>query len=311
MDSTSPDRLVIIDGHAILFRAYFALPTMTSPSGQLTNAVYGFTRILLNVIDELEPSCIALTFDSPGPTFREQKFAAYKAQRPETPADLISQFDLTKQVVRAFNVPQFEVPGWEADDLIGTLANQAVTEKEMEVIIVTGDKDLFQLVDDKRQIKVFIPGMKGKDSVMYDEAQVVVKMEITNKQVPDYKGLSGDTSDNIPGIKGIGPKTAVKLLQKFGSLEGIYEALPKGEVAEVLGKSMLAKLTDNQELAFQCRELATIMVNAPVSLELDTCRINNYNKADVLEVFTNFGFKSLISRMPDDSFELDVQQSLF
>lgn len=315
MAKQSPEfKLVLVDGHALIFRAFYGLPPMNSPSGEHTNAVYGFTRILLNVLDELEPTCLAIAFDSPGDTFRNEVYEEYKANRTEPPSELISQIPLTQKVVEAFSIPQFALVGWEADDIIATLASQAVDPQIQpladEVTVVTGDLDLLQLVDDQNQVNVFVPGMRGKQSVLYREDQVIDKLGITQKLVPDYKGLAGDASDNIPGIRGIGPKTAVKLLTEFGSLEGVYQAIESGKT-ENIGKSVLDKLVAGQEIAFLSRQLATVSREVPVSLDLDLCQINQYDKTKVTTLFQELGFKSLLPRLPDDEFEAGVQEALF
>lgn len=310
--SPQETRLVLIDGHALIFRAFYGLPLMTSPTGEFTNAVYGFTRILLNVLDELSPTHLAIAFDSPGGTFRTKQYPQYKAQRPEPPEQLVPQIGLTSELVRAFNVPQFAIPGWEADDIIATLSTQAtrLVNGQSQVVIVTGDLDLLQLVDDQRHVQVYVPGMKGKEAVVYNQKRVVTKLGIPRHLVPDYKGLSGDSSDNIPGIRGIGPKTAVKLLNQFGSLEGIYQAIAVGKTEEI-GKSVLGKLIEGEQIAKLSAQLATISDQAPLKVDLDACVIHDYDKAKVVEMFGRLGFKSLMGRLPDDQFERGVQEALF
>lgn len=312
---TKTSRLVLIDGHALIFRAFYALPIMTSPAGEFTNAVYGFTRILLNVMDELEPDCLAIAFDSPGGTFRNQQYPDYKAHRPEPPSELIPQISLTQKVVETFNVPQFAMTGWEADDIIASLAHQAVAlpanTRASQVTIVTGDLDLLQLVDDRQQINVYVPGLKGKVSTLYSEKDVVEKLGITRDLVPDYKGLAGDASDNIPGIKGVGPKTAVKLLQQFKSIEGVYQHLESDPETSAIPKAVKNKLVPNKEIALLSKKLATISDQAPVTLDLNRCLINKYNKEPMVELFRQLGFKSLLARLPDDEFETGVQEALF
>lgn len=333
---TSVQRLVLVDAFAILFRAFYAIPHMNAPSGEPTNAVYGFTRILMNVIDELKPDCMAIAFDSEGPTFRDEIFEAYKANREAPPDDFIPQIGLTTQVVDALSIPRFEIKGWEADDIIGTLAEQASSTKEqdtsnkIETVIVTGDQDLFQLVDDQKQIKVWIPGMRGKESVMYNEAGVIDKLKVKNTQVADYKGLAGDASDNIPGIKGIGPKTAVGILQRYDSIDNLYQILENdlGEESDLdsrftiqelrekakelgLGAAVLKKLVEGKSQAFLSRDLATISKQARISLDLNHCKINIYDKEKVRDIFQHLGFKSLMHLLPDDEFEMDVQEALF
>jgi len=333
------ERLVLVDAFAILFRAFFAIPHMSSPEGKPTNAVYGFTRILLNVIDELEPDCIAIAFDTSGDTFRDEIYPEYKANRDAPPDNFIPQISLTQKVVDAMSIPRFEMQGWEADDIIGTLAEQAasvgkeqrVSSNEYETVIVTGDQDLFQLVDDKKNIKVWIPGMRGKDSVMYQEANVIEKLGVKNTQVVDYKGLAGDSSDNIPGVRGVGPKTAVDILNQHPDLDSLYKAIdsiiafdqdkqeitnPKAEIKTALSNlnlkpAVLKKLLTQRETAYLSRTLATISKEAPITLALDECKINGYDKKAVRNIFQEYGFKSLMRILPDDQFETDVQEALF
>lgn len=329
--SDSNERLVLVDAFAILFRAYYAIPPMNSPEGDPTNAVYGFTRILLNVIEELDPACIAIAFDSEGPTFRDDLFDQYKANREAPPDDFIPQISITERVVDALNIPRFALKGWEADDIIGTLAQQSGVEQGLETVIVTGDQDLFQLVDDSKDVKVWIPGMRGRESIMYQEADVVKKIGVTNSQVVDYKGLAGDSSDNIPGIRGIGPKTAVGLLSKYQSLDSLYKKLEleidqkywrqdtsykRQDLKEnakklELGLAVLDKLIQGKETAFLSRQLATISREAPISLDLEMCQLNDYDKVTVRQIFKELGFKSLMHILPDDAFETDVQEALF
>jgi DNA polymerase-1 len=324
-------RLILVDAFAILFRAYYAIPYMSSPEGKPTNAVYGFTRILLNVIDELQPDKIAIAFDSEGPNFRDEIYDLYKANREAPPDDFIPQISLTQRVVDSLSIPRFEMKGWEADDIIGTLATQSGPENNLETIIVTGDQDLFQLVDDDSMVKVWIPGIRGKASVMYDEAGVIEKIGVENSQITDYKGLAGDSSDNIPGIRGVGPKTAVALLSKYGSVEKLYDSIDqilresteqratsnqerdfKVEAKELgIGKAVLKKLVTERENAFLSKELATISKEVPINIDLDECKLSLYDKVEVRNIFQEFGFKSLMHLLPDDEYEMDVQEALF
>lgn len=317
-------RLVLIDGHALLFRAYYAIPMLTAPDGRMMNAVFGFTSTLLSVIEELDPTHIAVAFDSKGPTFRKEAFEEYKANRTKPPDELIEQFGVAREVVVALNIPKFEWQGFEADDLIGTLAQRAKSlnsntgkskrqgsEPVLETVIVTGDMDAMQLVDDKGKVSVYVPGRRGKPSLVYGEEEVVEKLGIRNDQVIDMKGLAGDTSDNIPGIKGVGSKTAVRLLNEFGNLEGVYEAVEEGRADKVVGKAMLEKIKAGKEVAFKSRELARIIRDVPLEFDLDKCLVSGYDKEKTFEVFESLGFKSLMERLPKDEFEMSVQEALF
>lgn len=312
--------LLLIDGHAVIYRAYHALPELTTSSGELANATYGFSRILLTVIRDFEPDYIAVVFDHPKPTFRHQDFEEYKAHREEMPDDLRPQVEKIKQIVSVLNVPKFEVAGYEADDLIGTLMKQLCENgKGVEGLVVTGDKDLLQLVNDR--VHVFIPG-RGKYSVdtEYDPHMVQQKMGVTPEQIIDLKALMGDSSDNVPGVKGIGKKTATKLIQTFGSLEKVYQRVAEIEkdiadglknTDQVIKGAVLRKLIAGKESAFLSQKLVTILQDAPITLDLDACKVSGYDKNQALQVFEELGFKSLMKFLPADDFELGLQEALF
>jgi len=307
------NKLVLIDGHALLFRAFYAYPPLTTSSGELVGAVYGFTSILLNTIKLLDPTHIAVSFDLSEPTFRHKEFKDYKANRDETPPDLIIQEKRLRQIVTALNIPVYEKAGFEADDVIGTMAEQA-KKQDVTTLIVTGDMDALQLVDDdeKGPVHVFIPGRSRKPDTIYDEAHVEDKYQgLQPEQIIDYKGLAGDPSDNIPGVKGIGPKTAITLLLKFSSIEGVYSALEDNNISGVVSSSMIDKLKVGKESAFLSKKLATIVRDAPVKLNLADCAIHSYDKNKVLTLFKELNFKSLISKLPKDEFEQSVQEALF
>jgi DNA polymerase-1 len=300
---------MLIDGHAIIYRAYHAFPELTTPTGMLANAIFGFTRILLTVIRDFKPRYLAVAFDHPEPTFRHKDFAAYKAHREKMPDDLIPQVDEVKKIVTTLNIPQFEMGGFEADDLIGTLSLQSeLLADEVETLIVTGDRDLLQLVTDHTH--VFIPG-RGKHSVNteYDPATVLQIMGITPEQVTDYKALMGDPSDNIPGVKGVGPKTAVTLIKEYGCIEKLYEVIDTGTID--LKPALLEKLVRDKDSAFLSKKLATVERHSPIKLDLNSCRVSGYDKDEAAEVFEGLGFKSLIGALPADDFEIGVQNALF
>ena len=219
-------RLILIDSHAIIHRAYHALPPLTSPTGAPTNAVYGFTTILLKILRELKPDYIAAAFDLPGATFRHIASERYKATRPETPSDLVSQFASVKDIIAAFDIPLFEKEGYEADDIIGTIVAAVASVKDIETMIVTGDMDFVQLVGPRVSIYAMRKGVT--DTVTYDADAVKERYGFKPKQMIDFKALKGDASDNIAGVKGIGEKTALGLIETFGSVEEIYKQLKKG-----------------------------------------------------------------------------------
>ena len=230
-------KLILIDGNAILHRAYHALPSLTTRTGEPINAVYGLVSMLLKVIQDLKPSHIAVCFDRKEPTFRKKMFEAYQSQRPETEKELSSQFEKAKDVLSAMNIPAYEMSGFEADDLLGTIAKQSVQNQKSkiknqnqkskfkidEVIIVTGDRDILQLVDDDRKIRVYLPVRGLSDAKLMEEEDVIEKLGVKPGRIVDYKALVGDPSDNYKGVPGIGPKTAIVLLQIFGGFRQIYD----------------------------------------------------------------------------------------
>ncbi len=298
------DRLILIDSFAILHRAYHALPPLTNRSGELTNAVYGYCSILLKVVADLQPKYLVAAFDTPESTFRHDLFIGYQSQRPETDQELSSQAEKVHFLVKALGIPSYEAPGFEADDVIGTLTRQALrqgnegksnrkTKKQnlnLEVIIVTGDKDLFQLVNEK--VKLFMPVKGLSEAQLFGEKEVFEKMGIKPEQIVDYKALVGDPSDNYPGVPGIGPKGAIELLQKFKTLADIYLSL-----SEITSPVLAKKLADGRESAFLSQKLATVATEAPVDLKLEEAVLKDFNRPEAIEFLRELGFKSLISRI--------------
>jgi DNA polymerase-1 len=285
--------LVLFDGNALLHRAYHALPPLTvRQTGESVGAVYGFALMLLKVINELKPSHYAIAFDMKGPTFRHELFDQYKAQRPETPQELIGQLGRGKQLVSAFNIPIFELQGYEADDILGALSQQA-SQKDVDTIIVTGDADTMQLVSPR--VKVLYPKPRGgfSNTTLYDEAAVAEKYGVRPEQIADLKGLVGDPSDNIPGVSGVGAKTAAKLLEQFGSIEQIYE-----NIDQVTPPKLQNLLRENEAIARQSKELATIVTQTPVTLKLDDCRVSQYDRNKVTGLLRELEFASLLSKLP-------------
>lgn len=279
----------------MVFRAYYAFPaTLTDKEGKQINAVYGFSSMLLTIIKELHPEYMAVAFDMDKPTFRHLEFVGYKAQRPEVDVELTDQLEGVKEVVRALNIPIFEVEGFEGDDVIGTLAVQASkTEGIKETVIVTGDKDALQLVDDGK-VLVYIPARGKIPAKIYDEAAVEAKMGVEPEQVTDLKALMGDASDNIKGVVGVGPKTAVELVKKYGTVEKIYE-----HIEELPGK-LKQRMTDGFEEAHRSKHLVTIVTDVPITLDLEACRICDYNQKQAAQLFEKWNFKSLIKKLPTE-----------
>ena len=301
------DTLILVDAHAIIYRAYFSFPpTLTTPEGMLVNAVFGFARILLIAIRDMNPTHLCVAFDHPKPTFRHEEFKDYKAHREKMPDDLIPQIDLTKEIVKKLNIPKFEMAGYEADDLIGTLSNQSA----VKTVIVTGDQDMFQLVND--DIHVWLPPRGKHPADEYNQEKVYQKINVNPDQVIDMKALMGDSSDNIPGIRGIGPKSAVALLQRFKTLDGVYEAVAEFEKhSDILKGALLRKLQEGKKNAYLSQKLATIDQNVPINLDLESCRVTGYDKAEAVKLFQELEFRSLINLLPDDEFETSIQDSLF
>src|SRR2546423_456331 len=257
---TIAEKLMVIDGNAVVHRAFHALrQELTTSRGELTNAVYGFTTIVLKALQTEQPAYWAISFDLAAPTFRHQSFAAYKAHRPSMPEPLAQQFKRVHEVVDAFSIPVYEVEGFEADDVIGTLACQATTAG-VETLIVTGDLDAVQLVTPT--VTVLTPRRGADDITRYDEAAVHERYGLRPDQIPDYKGLVGDPSDNIPGVRGIGEKTATRLLQQYGTIEGLYEHL------DALPEKQRPLLAPFREQALASKRLATIITDVPVTLDL-------------------------------------------
>jgi len=284
-------RLVLIDGHALAYRAYHALPDdLTTSRGELTNAVYGFTSMLLKVLEDEKPTHIAVTFDK-GRTFRHEIYEAYKAHRAKMPDELRTQMDRVRAVVETLDMPIYEQEGYEADDLLGTLARQAEQEG-VDTLIVTGDMDLLQLVDD--HTRVLTSRWRFSDTVVYDVKGVQDRYDgLEPEQLVDYKALMGDKSDNIPGVYGVGEKTATKLLKKYGSLDKVYEHL------EEISTRFRNRLEDGREEAFLSRRLAKIDMDAPVNLDLEACRVRTFDYDEVLDLFHKLEFKTLIDRLPE------------
>ena len=285
--------LVLFDGNALIHRAFHALPPLTvSKTGEMVSAVYGFALMLLKVINELKPTHCAIAFDMKAPTFRHKLFHEYKAQRPPAPQELINQLGRVRELVSAFGIPIFELEGYEADDLLGALSHQA-SERGMDTVIVTGDGDTMQLVSPKVKVLYPKPGRSFSDTMLYDEAAVVQKYSLKPEQIADFKALKGDPSDNIRGVPGIGEKTAVKLLQQFGSVEQIYE-----HIDEVTPQKLQTILRENEAIAHKSKELTTIVTRMPVTLNLDDCQAGQYDRNRVSELFRELEFSSLLSKLP-------------
>jgi DNA polymerase-1 len=283
--------LLLFDGNALVHRAFHALPPLTQPrTGELVNAVYGFASTLLKVFADFKPTHWAVAFDRPTPTFRHEMFEEYKAQRPAMPEELKGQIKKVHRLVEAFHIPVFEIDGFEADDVLGTLSKQA-DEQGIETIIVTGDNDMLQAV--LPRVKALAPRRSFTDTVLYDEEAVEQKYGIKPEQLPDFKALVGDVSDNIPGVPGIGEKTATKLLQQYGSLQGIYD-----HIEDITPGKLQDTLREYHAQAFQSKELSTIVKDVPIKLDLKTCQVSNYDRNEVARLFQELEFIKLLPRLP-------------
>jgi len=301
-------KFIVIDGNALLHRAFHALPPLTTKTGELVNAVYGFILILLKVLKDLKPDYLAMTFDRKEKTFRHEAFVEYKATRVKQPDELYNQITRLKEVTRVFNIPIFELAGYEADDLIGTLVRKA-SEQDPKIknVIVTGDMDTMQLVDDNTEVFTLKKGIT--DTIIYDAAAVRERYGLAPEQMIDFKALRGDPSDNIPGVKGIGEKTAVELLRDFGTLEKVLAGAKNGDkkIKERYQKLLIEKEAD----AIMSKNLATIVLDVPIEFQLSDCEVKGFDRKQVLDLFQELGFKSLIGRIPETEKQINIQAGLF
>ncbi len=292
----SKKTIYLIDTYSLAHRAFYALPLLTNSAGEYTNSVYGFTRMLLSMIDDKEPDMLAAAFDKEAPTFRHEAYEDYKADRKETPEELKPQFALIREVLEEFNIPIYEKEGFEADDIIGTLAKQA-SSRGFKVVIITGDRDALQLVEDNIEIMYTRKGLS--DIVAYDLSRVRDDYELEPEQLIDMKGLMGDSSDNIPGVPGIGKKTAKMLLKEFNDMDTVLD-----NIEEVSGKKRRENLRKNSEQALMSRELGRIETDVPVEFDPDCCKWGDYEEGRVYELFSRLEFNTLLDRFEADRLEL-------
>lgn len=295
--SLSPDkkRLILIDGNAILHRGYHAFPHLTNPQGEPINAVYGFFSMFLNLIHDWHPDYVAICFDKSKPTIRQAMYAGYHEHRPQMATDFAQQVPVVHHLLEELRVPIFAIAGYEGDDLVGTIAAKAQTMmiegKKIETIIVTGDRDLLQLVGPR--VRVLMPVTGITKTVLFDEEAVVQKYGVSPQQFIDYKALIGDQSDGYPGVTGIGPKTASDLLQKYETFENLYQNI--GELPEKVG----LKLATDAEQAALAKKLATIITDAPLQFDLSECEIGKLDFVTLKEQFAEHGFSSLIKKLDE------------
>ena len=284
------ERLMLLDGNGLIYRGYFALPPLTTSKGELVNAVFGFCSIVLRGIQDLKPDYVAVAFDLQGPTFRHEQYAEYKATRQRMPDDLRDQFPKVREVVKALRIPVYELPGYEADDVIGTIVVDA-EKRGLDTTIVTGDLDMLQLVTDQTRLMTTRSGVEN--TILYDPAKIRERYDLVPDQMIDYKALKGDPTDNIPGVPGVGEKTAAKLIREFGTLEALYE-----RVDEVKPDKLRDKLIENREAVFMGKDLTTIVRDLPVEFDLEAARLGDYDRETVIRLFREYEFRTLIERLP-------------
>ncbi len=307
------NKLIIFDGNAIMYRAFFAIPPLTSKDGVQINALYGLVSMLINIVENLKPTHIVFTFDEKEKTFRNELLPSYQSQRPDTPSELIPQFQMAREFLTSVNIPIYSKSGYEADDVIGTIATQCTetTNNKLqitdEIIIVTGDRDILQLVDDDKNIKLFMPIGGLSNGKIFAEKETIERMGVTPKQIPDFKALVGDPSDNYFGIAGIGPKTAIDLLSKYKTLSEIYE-----HINDVPGK-LKEKLVNGEESANLSFKLATIVRDVPIEFDMESAKNWDLISENVLKLFEEYGFKTLTARIKKlgEQIEKEKQGSLF
>lgn len=322
--------LILIDASALIYRAYYGLPPLTTKDGVLINAAYGFTSAIFSAIKALRPEYLVVAFDSKSPTFRHKEYKEYKATRKKAPDELKNQIPFAREICKVLNFPYFEAPGFEADDIIGTICEglrikrQELSKKQklnpyhsrlqrlsvtmagvvpLTTYIVTGDMDTLQLVDDNTFVYSMARGVNK--AIVYDKKAVIEKYGFGPEHITDFKGLHGDPSDNIPGVPGIGQKTAAKLIDQFGSIENIYK-----KANNLIKPKILNLLLEHKDQAFLSKKLATLSFDAPCKFNLSEAEIRNYDKEKAVAYFTKLGFKSLIARLPEAK-KQEKQQSLF
>ncbi|MDY0382676.1 MAG: 5'-3' exonuclease H3TH domain-containing protein, partial [Atribacterota bacterium] len=283
-------RLLLIDGQGLIYRAFFALPRLTTSHGQLINAAYGFTLVLLRLLEEQKPDGIIIAFDTPKPTFRHKQYEKYKAQREKMPQELIDQLPIIKDIVQKFNIPSMEIEEYEADDLIGSIV-QKTKGSEYKPVIVTGDRDLLQLADEDSEILLMQKGVTQVEQYHLESLEEM--LGFSPHLIPDYIGLKGDPSDNIPGVPGIGEKTAKKLIQQYGSLEDVIK-----NSVHMENKSLREKISQYKEQAKLSKELAIIKRDVALDLELSKIAYSGPDYEKLRTLFEKYEFKKLLEKLP-------------
>src|SRR4051794_19015538 len=284
------ERLMLLDGFGLVYRGYYALPPLTTSKGDLVNGVFGFCSIVLRGIADLKPDYVAVAFDLSGPTFRHEQYADYKATRSRMPDDLAAQFPKVREVVKALRIPVYEQAGFEADDVIGTLTLQG-DAIPIETTIVSVDLDMLQLVTDTTRVMTTRSGVEN--TVIYDPARIWERYGLRPDQMIDYKALKGDPTDNIPGVPGVGEKTAAKVVAEYGTLDELY-----ARIEQVKPEKLREKLREHRDQVYEGRELSRIVRDVPVTLDLEAARLSDYDRDEVIRLFREYEFRTLIERLP-------------
>src|SRR5512141_2812615 len=293
---------MLLDGYGLVYRGYFALPPLTTSRGELVNGVFGFASIVLRGIADLQPDYLAVSFDLPGPTFRHEMAATYKATRVRMPDDLRDQFPKVREVVKALRIPVYEMPGFEADDVIGTITQKLESNEDLETTIVTVDLDMLQLVTPRVRLMTTRSGVEN--TIIYDIARIDERFGLRPDQMVDYKALKGDPTDNIPGVPGVGEKTAARLIRDFGSLDAMFE-----RIDEVTPEKLRDKLREHYDQIQMGRELSRIVRDLPIQIDLEAARLGDYDRDTVVRLFREYEFRTLSERLPPMAGESAQQRS--
>ena len=301
MNRDNKERLMIIDGNSLLHRAFYALPLLATKDGVYTNGVYGFLTMLYKIQEDYDIDYLSVAFDKKGPTFRHETFEEYKANRASTPNELALQFPILKEILKAMNIHQIELEGYEADDIAGTLSRIG-EEKGMEVILVTGDRDYLQLTSDDTRVLITKRGITELEE--YDRSKIIEEYGITPEQLIHLKGLMGDKSDNIPGVPGIGEKTGIKLLKQFSTIENLYD-----NIDEVKGKKTKESLIEHKSMALLSKELGEIIRTVPIEFSMEELKVKEPDWNRLVELYEMFEFGSLLSKIPDDKITTKVDST--
>ncbi len=299
---TNEKKLILIDSNALLHRAYHALPPLADRKGEVVNAVYGFLLVLFKVLKEMKPDYVICSFDLPGPTFRDKEYAEYKAGRVKPPDEFYKQIPVVKDILNVFKIPIIEKQGFEADDIIGTMTKKSLEEiPTIKNIIVSGDLDTLQLVNHSTIVYTLRKGIK--DTIIYDKEKVIQRYGLEPKQLANFKGLRGDPSDNIPGVPGIGEKTAALILKEFGTLENLYQKVEaenfSSEKFPFLRPKIIEKILEYKDQAFFSKFLGTIKCDVPLDFKLKENPWGTFDIGEISKVFEKFNFYSLLKRLPE------------